>query len=313
MIKAVLLLLALALPSAVHAAEASAAKVWLERMQHALNQANFQLSLVQMQREQIRTLRYAHGVVDEQQVAFLEHLNGPHKSAIRIGDTVVFVEHDVQPYSVRSDRIPGLYPGAFAGDLSLLEPHYRFVEGGRNRVAGRTAQLIRIVSADQYRYQYRIWLDVETAIPLRVDLVNSDNDLLEQLLVVEAHVMEQPLPLLAELQQRRWPDVVQAPGQQHPLRWRFGWLPQGFEVVHHDQHMLIGLNEPVEYLSVSDGLSEFSVYIGLVGRVPVPSHITTNNGLALASATHGEVEVVVVGKMPVEALANVADNVYPAK
>ncbi|GAA4897270.1 MucB/RseB C-terminal domain-containing protein [Ferrimonas pelagia] len=313
MLRRILILVALTMAPIVQAADSSAARQWLERMELALNHHNFQLSLVQMQRDQIRAMRYHHGVFDEAQVALLEHLNGPIKSAIRLDDKVVFIEHDVQPYGVRSDRIPGMLPGVFAGGIAKLEPHYRFVEGGRNRVAGRTAQLIRIVSGDPYRFQYRVWLDVESALPLRVDLVDQENSLLEQLLVIELHQFEQASPLLIELRERTWPEVMEAPERQLQQRWRFGWLPAGFEVQHYDQHMLLGLNEPVEYLALSDGLAEFSVYIGLAGRVTLPGNVTAGNGLALASAVHGEVEVVVVGKLPVETLANVAENIYPAK
>ncbi|QIZ78892.1 MucB/RseB [Ferrimonas lipolytica] len=289
------------------------AKQWLGRMAQALNQHNFELSLVQMQRDQIRPMRYYHGVLDGEQIAFLENLNGPIKSAARVGRKVVFLEQDAQPYSVQSARIPDLFPGAFAGGLLQLEGNYSFVAGGRNRVAGRSAQLIRIVSADQYRYQYRVWLDVESALPLRVDLVDPDNALLEQLLVVETHVFKQPLPILAEIKAQPWPEVVLAPVSQTDHPWRFGWLPEGFEVKHYDQHLLLGLNEPVEYLSLTDGLSNFSVYIGLVGRVSLPKSITAGNGLSLTSSVHGEYEVVVVGKMPVEALNNIAENIYPQK
>ncbi|WP_298442398.1 MucB/RseB C-terminal domain-containing protein [uncultured Ferrimonas sp.] len=289
------------------------AKQWLSRMETALNTSNYQLSLVQMQREQIRPMRYHHGVLNGEQVAFLEHLNGSIKSAARVADKVVYLEQDSQPYSVTSNRIPGVVPGAFAGGLLQLQDNYRFVAGGRNRVAGRSAQLIRIVAADQYRYQYRVWIDIDTALPLRVDLVDPNNALLEQMLVIEIHVFGEPLPILSELKAQPWPEVVMAPASKAEHPWRFGWLPQGFEVRHYDQHMLLGLNEPVEYLALTDGLSDFSVYIGRTGKVELPKNITAGNGLSLASAIHGDFEVVVVGKMPVEALANVADNIYPAQ
>ncbi len=287
-------------------------KLWLARMQEALNSSNFQISYIHMQLDQIRAFRYQHGLIDGEQVAFLEHLNGPLKSSARVGNKVIYLEQDTKPYSVTSDRIPGIMPGAFAGGLLELDGHYRFVLGGRNRIAGHSAQLIRIVAADQYRYQYRVWMDAETAIPLRIDLLDTDNNLLEQLLVIEHHRFNDASPLLHELRAQQWPAVVTAPESPQTHPWRFGWLPSGFEVRHYDQHLLIGLNEPVEYLAVSDGLNDFSVYIGRVGQVQLPTNISSGNGLSLASARHGEFEVVAVGRMPVESLQNVAENLYPA-
>ncbi|ADN74937.1 sigma E regulatory protein, MucB/RseB [Ferrimonas balearica DSM 9799] len=298
---------------AANAQEAVSAQAWLERMASALNTQPFQLSFVQLQRDQIRALRYLHGVVDGEEVAYLDHLNGPAKSVVRVGEQVTYLEHDVAPYSVAAARIRGWLPPVFGGQIERLVPHYQFVLAGRNRVAGRTAQLIRVVPNDSFRYQYRVWLDLETALPLRVDLLDTDNNLLEQLLVIELHKFDQPLPALAELKGRKWPDVVLPPHQKDTPRWQFGWLPHGFEMTHYDRHMLLGLNEPVEYLSLSDGLAELSVYIGRVGQVELPTHLTTTNGLALATAIHGDVEVVVVGKMPVDTLSNVANNIYPVQ
>ncbi|MBY5993490.1 MucB/RseB C-terminal domain-containing protein [Ferrimonas balearica] len=295
-----------------NANEADTAQRWLERMASSLTAENFQISLVQLQRDQIRTLRYFHGVVEGEEVAYLDHLNGPSKSVVRVGNQVTYLEHDVAPYSVNAGRIHGWLPPAFAGNIERLTPHYQFVKAGRNRVAGHTAQLIRIVPEDAYRYQYRVWLDIESALPLRVDLLDTENNLLEQVLAIELHLFEQPLPQLEELKAQVWPNVVVPPQSSQNSRWQFGWLPKGFAVTHYDQHLLLGLNEPVEYLSLSDGLADFSVYIGLAGQVELPTHLSTTNGLALASAIHGEVEVVVVGKLPVDALSNVANNIYPA-
>lgn len=310
--RTLLSVLLLAASWAANAQEAVSAQAWLERMATALNTQQFQLSLVQLQRDQIRALRYLHGVVDGQEVAYLDHLNGPAKSVVRVGQQVIYLEHDVAPYSVAASRIRGWLPPAFASDISRLVPHYQFVLAGRNRVAGRTAQLIRVVPDDSFRYQYRVWLDLETALPLRVDLLDTENNLLEQVLVIELHRFEAPLPILSELKQQTWPDIVLPPHQEDAPRWQFGWLPHGFEVAHYDRHLLLGLNEPVEYLSLSDGLAEISVYIGRVGQIELPTHLTTTNGLALASAIHGDVEVVAVGKLPVETLSNVASNLYPA-
>lgn len=54
-------------------------KAWLENMSQALRQQEFKISLIQLQADHIRPLVYIHGHVEDQEVAFLEHLNGPPK------------------------------------------------------------------------------------------------------------------------------------------------------------------------------------------------------------------------------------------
>ncbi|WP_245595614.1 MULTISPECIES: MucB/RseB C-terminal domain-containing protein [Ferrimonas] len=296
-----------------HAATGDSAISWLQRMQQALSQSHFQYSLIHLQMDHIRPLRYLHGVVDDHQVAYLEHLNGPLKNVVRVDDQVTYLEHEVKPYSVRSARISGFIPPAFGTGVEAFTPFYQLAMGGRDRIAGRTSQVIRIVSTDRFRYSYQLWLDVKSGLPLRIDTINADGQLLEQYLVIELVTFSEPPPILSELAGQVWPPVLASASATDAPQWRFGWLPQGFEVTHVDQHRLFGVNDPVQYLSLSDGLTEMSVYIGLAGQIEMPENLSTGSGLSLASARHGEVEVVAVGKLPVESLSNVANSIYPAK
>ena len=301
----------LALPA--HAAGDDPAIDWLHKMQHALSNTQFRYSLIHLQADHIRPLRYLHGTVDGKEVAYLEHLNGPQKNVVRIGDQVTYLEHDVKPYSVRSARISGFIPPAFGTGVEAFTPYYQLAVGGRDRVAGRTSQVVRIVSTDKFRYSYSLWLDMETALPLRIDILNADGQLLEQYLVIEMAAFDVPPPVLGKLTEENWPPVLVRANSDQQSPWRFGWLPQGFKLTHVDQHRLFGVNDPVQYLALSDGLTEMSVYIGLAGQVVMPESLSTGSGLSLASARHGDVEVVVVGRMPLESLTNVANSIYPAE
>ncbi|TKB49507.1 MucB/RseB [Ferrimonas sediminicola] len=282
-------------------------------MQQALSDAQFRYSLIHLQSDHIRPLRYVHGKIDGEEVAYLEHLNGPQKNVVRVGDRVTYLEHDVKPYSVRSARISGFIPPAFGTGVEAFTPFYQLALAGRDRVAGRTSQVVRIVSTDRFRYSYSLWLDTQTALPLRIDTLNAEGQLLEQYLVIELATFDEPSPVLAQLAGESWPPVLMPAYQARESSWRFGWLPQGFELTHVDQHRLFGVNDPVHYLALSDGLTEMSVYIGLAGQVVMPESLSTGSGLSLASARHGEVEVVVVGRLPLESLTNVANSIYPAE
>ncbi|TKB55543.1 MucB/RseB [Ferrimonas aestuarii] len=294
-----------------HAVDDNSPISWLRKMQTALNESQFQYSLIHLQMDHIRPLRYLHGVVDGKEVAYLEHLNGPRKNVVRVNNQVTYLEHEVKPYSVQSERISGFIPPAFGTGVERFTPFYQLALVGKDRVAGRSAQVLRIVSTDRFRYSYQVWLDVDTGLPLRIDTANAEGHLLEQYMVVELMLFEKPVPVIAELAKQKWPPILVPAQPSDKQQWRFGWLPKGFEVTHVDQHRLLGINEPVQYLSLSDGLTDMSVYIGLVGPSELPSDISVGNGLSLASARHGDVEVVAVGKLPKETLANVAGSIYP--
>ena len=202
-----LALLVAAFPAASAQQELSA-KSWLEHMSEALSQQQFKVSLIHIQADHIRPLVYLHGKVDGKEVAFLEHLNGPPKNAVRVGNTVTFLEHDQPAYSVTASRIQGVWPVAFSGSIDKLETGYEFVLGGRSRIAGRPGQMVRIISKDNTRYAHQVWVDMESFLPLRYDLLTDDKQLIEQMMAVELIVLQAPPALLQEVFEEEWPAVI---------------------------------------------------------------------------------------------------------
>ncbi len=304
-----ILLAILAMSFPAMAREDMPAKAWLENMSQALREQEFKISLIQIQADHIRPLVYIHGKVQDQEVAFLEHLNGPPKNAVRVGNTVTFIEHDQPAYSVHAKRIQGVIPAAFADDISNLETGYQFVLGGRSRIAGRPGQLVRIIPNDDNRYGYQVWLDMDTFLPLRFDMINNDKQLLEQLMVVELLVLEEVPSILKEAHKQEWPAVMAQSERAAGEDWKFGWLPKGFKVLVKDQHRLIGSKEAVEYIAISDGLASISVYVAKAGDAPLPDELVTRNGLSLATERVGNAEVVAVGKVPAETLSRIAQSI----
>ncbi|MFQ6371331.1 MucB/RseB C-terminal domain-containing protein [Shewanella sp. YIC-542] len=298
--------LALALPA--FAQEQLSAKAWLENMSQALRDKQFKISLIQLQVDSIRPLLYLHGTVDGKEVAFLEHLNGPIKNAVRVGNTVTFIEHDQPAYSMTSNRIQGVIPAAFAGDISALEAGYNLVLGGRARIAGRTGQMIRLVPNDEYRYTVQVWVDTASFLPLRYDMLSQDKQLLEQLLVIELFETKTPAPILEEAYQQEWPPVMNPSERADGQNWQFNWLPAGFRVIVRDHHRLIGTHEPVEYIALTDGLSNISIYVARSGDAPIPEELMTRDGISMASERVGNLEVVAVGRVPTQTLVRIASG-----
>ncbi|ABI39923.1 sigma E regulatory protein, MucB/RseB [Shewanella sp. MR-4] len=301
-----LALVALVFPAV--AQEDMPAKVWLEKMSQALQEKEFKASIIQLQADHIRPLVYLHGKVNNQEVAFLEYLNGPPKNAVRVGNRVTFIEHDQPAYSILSNHIQGVWPAAFSSKMSDLEVGYQFVLGGRTRIAGRPGQMIRLLPNDEYRYGFQIWLDMDTYLPLRYDMLTQDKQLLEQLMVIELIELNEPPSILQEAYKQEWPAVIDQAERQDGQNWQFSWLPAGFSVVVRDHHRLIGSHEAVEYIALTDGLANISVYVARAGSTPLPEELITRNGLSLVSEKVGNAEVVAVGKVPTETLARIAKS-----
>lgn len=302
-----LALLIAAFPAAAQQQELSA-KSWLEQMSEALRQQQFKVSLIHLQADHIRPLVYLHGKVEDQEVAFLEHLNGPPKNAVRVGNTVTFLEHDQPAYSVLAPRIQGVWPMAFSGNIDELEAGYEFVLGGRSRIAGRPGQMIRIIPKDKTRFAHQVWVDMESFLPLRYDLVTDEKQLVEQIMAVELIVLQAPPALLQEAATQEWPAVINTTERADGQNWKFSWLPAGFKVMVRDHHRLIGSQEAVEYVALTDGLVNVSVYVARASEAPLPEEVVTRSGLSLVTEHRGNAEIVVMGKLPPETLKRIADS-----
>lgn len=55
---------------------------------------------------------------------------------------------------------------------------------GRTRIADHLCEVIRVVARDGTRYSYIVWMDTETKLPMRVDLLDRDGETLEQFRVI---------------------------------------------------------------------------------------------------------------------------------
>ena len=303
-------LLALLLFSPVSRADAEAMR-WLERMNQTLNQRNYELALVVIDGLRTEPVQLTHGLLADGPATRVNYLNGPPRQVVRFADRISYFDADGGAYSVRGERLAGPVPAAFWGDLRELARNYQFQLAGRNRTAGRNVQLVRVVPRDELRYGGLLWLDEENALLLRLDLINSQGQLVEQVQVVSASFSEQPAASLAALSIDKLPALALAPvNVSTELRWRLGWLPAGFELRRHDRHHLAVVEESVDYYLLSDGLTELSVYIQSEPQPREAQQAASLGATTIVTRWQRGLEVAAVGRLPAETLARVADGVF---
>ena len=193
--------------------------------------------------------------------------------------------------------------------LSLTDS-YDFVLIGRSRIAGRVAQQLRVVSRDKSRYGYNLWLDKETGLMLKMNMVDMRGQLIEQIQVTELSVTPQPNPVFAKIEVASLPEVVNLPQMaQRTYHWQLQQLPVGMKEVRRDIHRLPLTGGLVGYSMLSDGLVDVSIYIqpleqAIDGEVALRHHSNT-----LLTRALGDFQVTVVGKLPAETANAIASAV----
>ncbi len=292
------------------------AKFWLKRLSNSLRTLNFTTSFVVVKNNQAEPYHWFHGV-DQQNIELeiLAILNGPRRDILRKGEVVSYIEPDLAPYSVVSQHISGPIPRVFSGDVDILSSSYEFISVGRSRVLGRAAQLIRIVSKDQHRFGYWLWLDQETGLLLKIALITRKGQLLEQVQFTHLDITDILPESLVQLQSAKLPDVIEVPSYQHKANfaWQVQWLPAGFEVVKTNRHHLVATKQPVEFMLYNDGLVDVSVYVAASqDKQRAVEYVMDGATVVLNQVVNG-IEISVVGKIPFTTAKAIADSVIIKK
>ena len=201
--------------------------------------------------------------------------------------------------------------------LAQVLESYDPVLAGRSRVAGVVAQVVRLVPKEADKYGFVLWIDEQSHLLLRIDMVEREGNLVEQVLGVELDLQSKPAPWLVKLANSKQPpalaleDAYPAPQQQ--LNWQITWLPDGFKVLSQDRHQLVTTSMPVDYMMLSDGLVDLSVYVSRVDpKQAVRQQLIRQGATSLVSYVNEVgVEITVVGEVPAETAKRIAESVQP--
>lgn len=281
---------------------------WLKSMDIAHKELNFTMPLIHLEPNSVQTYLYEHGVSNDKQVVYMAALSGPVRHRYRVDNKVTYLEPENKPYTISGNKIVGASPALFVDKIDHIEENYSMTVIEKGRIAGRVTQLVRLKAKDENRFNYILWLDLETSLLLRYDLFDLNNNLLEQVQAVGLHLNQLPSDNIIQLAARADDEVRIVTALQQD-KWQFNWLPQGFSIQASDSHRVDKDLDAVEYLMLSDGLSQVSVYIALGSKIELPPKLITTSGIAMANQRYGQYDVTVVGRIPYETALRIARSI----
>ncbi|MGC5471167.1 MucB/RseB C-terminal domain-containing protein [Aeromonas veronii] len=291
-------------------------RILLASLLHLLQQ-NFELSMVKARQGRLEPIRISHAVINGKEVAHLSYLDGKAIEYLQRQNEYTFFENSHDPYTLKDARFPGIWSTLVKMPLAQVLESYDPVLAGRSRVAGVVAQVVRLVPKEADKYGFVLWIDEQSHLLLRIDMVEREGNLVEQVLGVELDLQSKPAPWLVKLANSKQPpalaleDAYPAPQQQ--LNWQITWLPDGFKVLSQDRHQLVTTSMPVDYMMLSDGLVDLSVYVSRVDpKQAVRQQLIRQGATSLVSYVNEVgVEITVVGEVPAETAKRIAESVQP--
>lgn len=303
---------AIALPALADDPEARA---WLERMTQTLANRNYDGKFFHLRNARSETLRIIHrvdgGKVSERLVA----MDGSGREIIRTDNEVVCYLPDRRLVLV--ERRSGDTPlvAALPSYTVEIDAHYAITRGQTAKVLGRKTQMISVQPRDEYRYGYRLWLDYETAMPLKSQLCDREGQVIEEILFAQLELPD-TIPAAALKPEvpadgfRWFRQAVQPAVPSSRPGWRVLNLPDGFRLTTTRVQAVNGSGAAVQHLVFSDGLASVSVFIEPTSRTAVPLQGLSKMGSAYAFSTEVEGhQVTAVGEVPAATVRVIASSV----
>lgn len=291
-------------------AENSSAQTLLHQMNDASQHLNYELSYFLLKKNSIEPLLYRHARQGEQQFAHLIYLSGPVREVIRRGNEVSYIEPGVEPFTIESGTMVAPIIPMLNSDIGKLSQYYDFVKMGRAREAGVACQVLRVVPKDGLRYSYVLWIDENSFLPLRADLVDRDGEVLEQYRTVSYSINDKLATVMSGLNQVQLPEVLSLPkGNVEQTFWTVGWKPEGFQPLELNRYRMAMTERLVESQMFSDGLFNFSVYISARDELSIKGQLVRQGRRTVHSIVQGKKEISVVGDIPPATAQRIAQSI----
>ncbi|EJL92337.1 sigma-E factor regulatory protein RseB [Pantoea sp. BIGb0393] len=295
--------------SSIASAQTSASGALLQQMEQASQNLNYEFAYINVSRLGIESLRYRHAVIDNRIFAQLLQMDGPRREVIQRGNDISYFEPGLDPFSLPGNHIIDALPALMFADFSRLGESYDFIPVGRSRMADQMCEVVRIVSRDGTRYSYVVWLDVDTKLPLRIDLLDRDGETLEQFRVISFAVDEGVRNLMQGLEKANLPPSLSLPaGDKVELSWQPGWLPAGMKLISQSRRNIPSMNKTVESRLYSDGLFSFAINITPADKSSSVQALRTGRRTVQTEVRNNS-EITVVGELPPATAKRIADSI----
>ncbi len=296
--------------SAAYAEEQTAAE-YLGKMRQAMHTLNYQGTVVFMENGALDAVHYRHAVVRGREQEQLISLNSPAREIIREAGTVQCIFKETGQSVVDHRPLNHSFLIDFPQDIGRLEQFYRFENKGMETVAMRPCHRIDIMPRDDYRYAWRIWIDKDVFLPLKIELLDLTGKALEQVVFTDLSLPATiPFISLDDTSEDKVRHIHQTTNQPQAT-WPFILknIPPGFETQFYTQKPIHKASEySVSHLLLSDGLSSVSVYLDQADDSLGDSQESLGSVNSVTRIL-GDKLLVVLGKVPPKTVQFIAKGV----
>lgn len=279
------------------------AQQWLVKMIRAAAIQNYQGVIVLGDQKYWDSFLVRHAQLGGIEYEWVEQLTGSPKLSVRHGDEV-FCGH---AETLSQHHHPLKNPLRPQATLTAANTSYLFEQVDTQRIAGRWTQKIAIIPQDEFRYAVNLWLDLETALLMRSEILDGKKVLIRaqfaQLDFNNILTSDSFIPAVSGHELKLHTTDATAVEQ---VAWTPQWLPQGFQLKFAEQH-----GEKIRLLYF-DGLVSFSIFMEPVNAdsSSLQKRWGATGAVVQSTEQAGQhKQITVVGELPLATLAKIAQSI----
>ena len=291
----------------------------LQRMSDADQNQNYQGIFILRKSDKLSTLKVLHGNDEDGVWERLETLDGESRQVVRRNNKVVSIYPERKLVTIRHRANNHSLHLQLPDNIKQLDNFYTIQRLEDDRIADHPTLVVNLLPKDQYRYGYRYWVDKNTGMLLRCDLLAVDNTVVEQMMFASLEYLKVPpadtfeiTPLEQYKQQVLDEHEVNAlPSAQ--VKWVVNILPKGFmmtqSTMRHSQPSSASGNIATDLLHLvySDGLASVSIFIEQnQGEGKHLQGASTMGAVNAYGNSVGDHFVTVVGEVPITTVQSMA-------
>jgi sigma-E factor negative regulatory protein RseB len=303
------------------AGAAEEARAWIQRMNHAVVNQNYDGVLRQRFGERSEVYRIIHRMKDGEMVERVISTDRSGYQQKRKGARWAEFRPEQKRVIVQTRHRSFGYLPALNGLDRFSARWYDIRDLGRAQLLGRDVRVIHIDPRDDLRYGYRFWLDAESALPLKFQRTTLDGKVLKEIAFISPPALPASIAdgeLMVDVDARNflwlsWDQFTPMHNPKLPRAYvvRGELLPAGYRSrIFNSPEEEANAKGPRARFIVSDGISWADVFIAPAGA-EVGNFSVADGPLASYQLRLDDVRVVVVGEMPLATAKQIAEAVRP--
>lgn len=283
---------------------------WLTEMRRAVAELSYKGVIAYLRDKEVDSFQLFHSAGPGTEQERLVSMNSPLREVVRNAEKVTCYFPDTRTVFVESKPAKRSVLLDIPADMVQLSRYYRVGLQGQETIARRLAQVVSIEPRDGYRYARLVWVDTDSKLPLKFELLDEDGQTVEQVmfttLSVEQSIPREELEPSVPADSFAWRTNVREVLPLASLRWTLQNVPEGFQIISYTRMNRPPDDHPVEHILMSDSFSSVSIYIEEKSGVPAKEHPRKVGAIHADSIVIDGHLVTVMGEVPertVEAIA----------